>query len=284
MNDRVAPFDDEPAPPASLREAQGFLSGAIQSPSTLGERRDLHDGVRAIAKGSARLPAIGQVDVYREQFWLRHVASLAEDFPTVKHVLGGDGPFATLCERYLAAHPPSDFLMRNLSARMPEFLSADPRYAGDTLLADCARAEWAFIDAYDAADPEPFDPTPLAGAGEEALFAAKLVMQAPLRLIAMEHPAHEFRDAVRAGKAPPRPEPRAVRLAIFRAGEELRCFELEPAAFDVVAALLGGAPLGEACDRAIRAGADESELGAKLGQWFSWWTQWGWLTKIELAG
>lgn len=278
-----SPFDDPIAPPAALLEMQAFLSGAFRSPRALAERPELEARMAAIATGNDRLSPVGQADVYREQFWFRHIASLKEDFPTLRHLLGSDAAFELLCERYLEAHPPRDFLLRDLSADMGRFLSTDARYDTDTLLIDCARVEWAFIDAYDAADAKPFDPSALIGAAEDALFGAKLIMQPALRLVAMQNPAHELRESVRAGVAPERPAPRAVHLAIFRTGEVLRSIELEPAAFAVVQALLAGAPLGEACNRAIEAGADETEVGAKLGQWFQWWTQWGWLERIVLA-
>lgn len=276
-------FDDQPAPPASLLEAQRFLTGAVRSREALGARSDLHDEVRRLATGNARMSPLDQADVYREQYWIRHTASLTEDFPTLKHLVGGDAPFQALCAHYLEAYPPRDFLLRNLSADMPRFLAEDARYAGDPLLAECAAVEWAFLDAFDSADPKPFDASSLAGASEEALMSAKLVMQAPLRLVATEHPIHELREAVRHGDAPPRPSPRRTHLAIFRTGEELRYFELEPAAFEVVRALALGAPLDEACDRAIASGANEAEIGDKLGQWFQWWTQWGWLERVLMT-
>lgn len=277
------PFDDQPTPPASLLEAQRFLLGAVRSREALAARAELHDGVRRIATGNARMTPVDQADVYREQYWIRHTSSLGEDFPTLKHLVGGEAPFQELCERYLEAYPPRDFLLRNLSADMPRFLAEDPRYANDPLLAECATVEWAFLDAFDSADPKPFDAASLAGASEDALMSAKLVMQAPLRLVATEHPIHELREALRNGETPPRPTLRRTHLAIFRTGDELRFFELEPVAFEVVRALVLGVPLDEACERAIAAGANESEIGEKLGQWFQWWTQWGWLERVLIT-
>ncbi|MFO0669659.1 MAG: putative DNA-binding domain-containing protein [Polyangiaceae bacterium] len=271
-----------PEAPASLRDMQTFVVTALQSTSPVAARTDLAATAQAVATGNARMTPAEQVEVYREQFWLRHIASLAEDFPTVKLFIGGAAPFAALSERYLAAHPPQAFRLEELGARMSEFLRADAETAGDSLLADCAAVEYGFIAALSAADPRPFDPTSLAGASEDALMRAKLVMQAPLRLVATEHPVHELRDAVRAGETPPRPPASKTHLAIFRSGIELRYFALEPAAFAVVEALLAGLPLDEACDRAIAGGADEAEIAGKLSQWFQWWTQWGWLERVVL--
>lgn len=271
-----------PIAPESLREMQSFLATAFQSPAPLATRDDLAPGARAVATGNARMSPVDQVDVYREQFWLRHVASLAEDFPTVKYLLGGAPAFEALARRYLAAHPPRTFRLEELGADMAAFLRTDPQTASDPLYADCAAVEYGFIEAVSAADPRPFDAASLAGAGEDALMSATLVMQAPLRLVATQHPVHEFRDAVRGGASPARPEVAPTHLAIFRSGIELRYFALEPAAFAVVEALLAGLPLDQACDRAIASGADEGEIASKLAQWFQWWTQWGWLERVVL--
>lgn len=277
----LPPFGEEPTPPASLLDAQKFLQDAFRSIEPIPARTDLDGRVRELTKPSAKLEPAGRVDVYREQFWLRHRGSLRDDFRTLDHLLGEDG-FAALCERYLTRFPPRDFLLRNLSADMPAFVASEAPWASDGLLADCAKIEWGFIDAYDAADPKPFDPGSLAGASEEALMSARLVMQAPLRLVATSHPVHEFRDAVRHGQNPPRPLPRDTFLVIFRKGDLLQYWELERPAFEVVRALVQGVPLGEACGRAVEAGMPEAEVGEKLGQWFQHWTQWGWLERVEI--
>jgi hypothetical protein len=270
-----------PTAPASLLEVQSFLAGVVRNPRPLGESGELRERLEEISRPNAKLGPVDRVDIYREQFWLRHVHSLKEDFPTLVHLLREDA-FQTLCERYLEAFPPRHFQLRNLSAEMAQFLASDSAYASDPLLADCAKMEWAFIDAVDAADPEPFDATALAGASEEALLSARFVMQAPLRLVETAHSVHEYRDRVRAGEKPTRPEPRSTYLVVFRTGETLRYFELERPAFEVVRALAAGTPLGEACGRAVEAGLPEAEVSAHLGQWFQWWTQWNWMSKVVL--
>ncbi len=276
---------DEPAAPAVLVEVQSFLQGAFRSPRPLAERVDLHEKATAIARPSATLSPTGRVDVYREQFVVRHQTSLRDDFPTLELLLG-PGDFALLCERYLEAYPPRHFMLRNLSEDMAAFLERDPRYASDTLLADCARVEWAFLDAADSADPRAFDPSALAGAPEDAIMGARLVMQRALRLVKMDHPAHELRNAIRSGdgnESKARPAPRPTYLAVFRRGESVHYIELERPAFEVVRALVAGEPLGEACAHAIDAGMSEDDVATKLGEWFQSWTQWGWLEEVVIA-
>ncbi len=280
-----ATFANEPTPPEALVRAEALLSAAIVRPHSLVGAVGT-EPVAALARGSRMLSPIEQVDVYREQFWLRHIASLEEDFPTLVDLLGADG-FRTLGERYLERFPPSHYELRFLSRDMERFLRADERYASDGLLAECARIEWAFIDAYHAADPTPFDATPLATASPDAVLLCRFEMLAALRLVVTEFPVHEFREAVRAeGRtgAVSRPARREVHLAIFRVGDALRSYELEPASHAVLAALKEGLPLGQACERALATGLTEEDVSQKLAPWFAWWTQWGLLAKVVLPG
>jgi len=123
---------------------------------------DASQTAAAHVAGSARMTPLEQLDVYREQFWLRHTKSLRDDFPSVQLLLGGAEAFDRLARDYLAAPPPDHFRLRDLSARMPEFLAAAEPYASDRLLADCARLEWALLEAYDAADAPALDPAAAA--------------------------------------------------------------------------------------------------------------------------
>ncbi|MBK6694902.1 MAG: putative DNA-binding domain-containing protein [Myxococcales bacterium] len=282
--DEADAFPKEPTPPESLLRAQALLAEAIRRPLPLALDADTA-AVSALARGSRTLSPIEQVDVYREQFWLRHIASLKEDFPTLVQLLGGRLPRAR--ERYLERFPPSHHDLRFLSEDMERFVASELPYSNDPLLAECARIEWAFIDAYHAADPTPFDATPLATAAPDAVLLARFELQAPLRLVVTRFATHDFREAVRAeGRAPevPRPAEREVHLAIFRVGDALRSYELEPASHAVLAALKEGLPLGQACERALAMGLTEEDVSQKLAAWFAWWTQWGLLAKVVLPG
>jgi hypothetical protein len=61
---------------------------------------------------NGRQDAIQRVDIYREQFWLRHLESLHEDFPGTSALL--TSTWVDLCTRYLAAHPPRTPSLREL--------------------------------------------------------------------------------------------------------------------------------------------------------------------------
>jgi hypothetical protein len=267
----------------ALSEMQSFFATAIRQPDPVEHQAEARARALELITGNARLSPTAQLEVYREQFWLRHVDALAEDFVTIHHVLGHDG-FTTLVERYLVEHPPTDFSLRDLGAKLPAFVASHAAYREDTLIVDCARLEWAFVDAFDAADTGPLDPASLARVPEDAWPAARLSFHPAMQRVALSHPTHDYRAAVRRGEDPPRPPLSPVWVVVFRGADTLQFIEVEPLAFDLLERLAQGEALGPACEAvAARAeGDDAAELEAKVGGWFQQWAAWGWVSAIDI--
>ena len=74
-----------------------------------------------IAAGNDRLSPAEQIEIYREQFWLRHTSCLLDDFEGLSGILE-QSAWERLVEEYLAAHPPTSFSLRDLGDRMPTFV------------------------------------------------------------------------------------------------------------------------------------------------------------------
>src|SRR5687768_4194712 len=93
----------------------------------LRRRRDLgrDEEARAFALAhlgdNDRLSGVEMLEIYREQFWLRHTASLVEDFPGVGGIIGGQD-WNRLAVEYLLAHQPETFTLRELGAKLPAFI------------------------------------------------------------------------------------------------------------------------------------------------------------------
>ncbi|MEO7109190.1 MAG: DNA-binding domain-containing protein [Polyangiaceae bacterium] len=231
---------------------------------------------QTLATGNARMTPVDQLDVYREQFFLRHIGSLREDFPTLERLLGAK-KFEALCVAYLKAMPPASFALRDASDRMADFVASTAPYSEDRLLADCAKVEWAFIEAFDAADAPPLDPSTIASIDEDAWDRARLVFHPSLRFLDLGHAAQVFRSAVRNGETPARPEAKPIHVATFRSTGSLRWVEVEPAAFALLTALSNGAMLGVAGEEAAKIDAD---VGEKIGGWFQMWSANGWISRV----
>lgn len=263
--------------PHELDRLQAFLSDAFRRPEPLPETLQLLAGCVEHVAGNARLSPAQQADIYRRQFWLRHLDSLREDYPGLQYLLGEE-PFEAFCRAYLIACPPRKPSLRDLGVDIIAFAE---RYAGfdperRAAALEMVRYENAFVEIFDGAEPPPLDANKLAALPEDAWERARIVLHPLLTLFRFEHPVHRLRlEATRAEgplAAPPMPSP--VSLALFRAGEIIRFEELEPLPFALLQALARGEALVPACERLAQsldpAGAEA--LGAQVGAWFQEWT------------
>jgi hypothetical protein len=270
--------------PAELQaEIAGFLR----------RRRDLtqDDEARRFAEahlgGNERLSPVEQLEIYREQFYLRHTASLVEDFPGVGGILR-QAAWDALVWEYLASIPPTSFDLGDLGAGLADF-AATRAWLEERreLVVDMARLEYAHTEVFDAPDALPLDPAKLQAVPEDAWEHARLVPDPGLRLLRLGYPVLELRRVILARNEREDTGPLALppakgglyavhrrRLAIFHD-------ELEPHAFALLTRLACGEPLGVACENAARAlGVPVEALGVKLESWFSDWAARGYVVDV----
>jgi hypothetical protein len=231
--------------------------------------------------GNAKLSAEEQLDVYREQFWLRHLASLREDYVAVEHLLGKDR-FEALVRAYLDEHPPRHFSLQRLGDAMPDFVESASPWSRDPFLCDLVRVEQAFVFLFDAPDARPFDPAMVANVPEDAWPRATIRLSPAFRILHLGSEAHLYRAAARTGDAPAIPERKPTHLAVARGKTSLEYMALGEAQSVLLEKLRAGAPLGEACARTqAELSLDAAAFEADLGGWFQGWTAWGWVVGID---
>src|SRR5262249_33147020 len=68
-------------------------------------------------KPNDRLTSFERLEIYNRQYWWRVLASMTEDFPGLRAVLG-ERRFEDMCRAYLTACPSQSFTLRNLGARL----------------------------------------------------------------------------------------------------------------------------------------------------------------------
>jgi hypothetical protein len=269
-----------------LGDLQRFVTDVVLGGTPLPDRADLAAEVDAMALPSPRgMTPRDRLEVYREGFWARHLASLQEDFPTLIAVLGGNAAFRKLASVYLVAFPPRTWDLQRLGADVPAFVASRTPWSDDPLVHDAARLDWAFMEAFDAPDAPPFDPRVLASAPEDAWPAAHVDFHPSLRPLVLRYAAHELRDAVRRGEPSQRPGPAPTHLVVHRdAACFLHAVPIEAPALALLESLRGGAPLGEACETCARATSqDPLDVGARLGGWFQDWTARGWVSGVRFV-
>lgn len=273
--------------PEQLDALMSFLSGAFRRASPVVEDQAILPGCAARVTGNDRLTPAEQVDIYRRQFWLRHIESLREDYPGLLALLGDDA-FENFATAYLTAHPPRTPSLRELGEDIVAFAegyAAFPEAIRAAALS-MVRYENAFVAIFDGPEPAPLDLAKVQGLPPEAWETARIVLHPLMARLRVDAPVHEIRAAVKAGEAPelpPRNEPACV--VLFR--KDLRIFfeVLDPLAFELLEALARGEALVPACDRiAAQAGPDRAEeLGAQVGTWFQQWTALGWIIDIAVT-
>ncbi len=263
-----------------LAELQLVLADLVRRPEPIADV----DLARRIATGNERLAPIEQLEIYREQFFFRHVDVLRDDFKALERLLGKDA-FTALARAYLAAVPPSSFTLRDLGRGMVTFSKTVAPWSEDPLLAEIAMVEWAFVEAFDGPDASPFDPASVAGIPEEEWPNARLVLDPSLQRLALGHPAHDYRiDARKDGPAPPRPAPRPCYVVIGRGPTALTAWDVEREAYALLDELASGVALGDACERAASAsGIALAAFQQKIAAWFSEWTARGWIRRVKFT-
>jgi hypothetical protein len=269
-----------------LTALQRMVTDAVRLPSPLGKGEALASAMAEFVAPSARgMHALERVEVYREQFWLRHLPSLEDDYPTLGWALGSEA-FRTLATEYLQAHPPRTWNLQELGADLPGYVARHGLWRGDAIACDAAKLDWSFMEAFDAPDAPPFDARVLTSVPEAAWPGACLAFHPSLRTLVLEHPLHNVRDALKRKHPCERPAAQSTRIVVWRDGACLtRAAPLEPAAFELLTALERGAPLGEACEALARSHpeADSSDLGPRVGAWFQEWTASGWLSALRFG-
>jgi hypothetical protein len=240
--------------------------------------------VESLVTPSARgMRPVDRLEVYREQFWLRHLPNLRDDYPTVVWALGHEA-FEGLCVEYLRAHPPRTWDLQKLGANLPAYAASHPPWQGDGLACDAARLDWAFMEAYSTPDAGPFDPSVLSSAPEDAWPHVRIGLHPSVRALVLEFPVHRVRAALKDGQAPERPCAGPTRIVVWRdARWTVRDASVDPFAFALLNELARGVPLGEACERVASSEsrlADTVSMAHRVGECFQEWTAIGWVTSV----
>lgn len=254
-----------------LAMLQAALGRALRSKAPIADE----PAHRAFAKTEVRSGILGagdaHLEVYREQFGLRHVGSLLEDFPAVTAMLGEESMKALLAD-YLEAHPPTHYSLLYAGHALGDFLAAREAGPATYFLADLAAFEYALVATSECADAEALSMEAVAAVPEEAWPTIGLVFHPTFRLHAFAFPVHEIRRAVDLGKPPsPGHEPAEAQTYLALARDAHRAptyLAIDPDQFAALEALVGGAPLGQIQDE-------------RLAGWFEQWIAWTWVVGLR---
>lgn len=266
-----------------LSELQVAMARALRHGRSLALDPSWRAFAEAHFSGSARLSPVEQLEIYREQFWLRHTSSLVEDFPGLCGILG-QADWERLSEEYLRTIAPESYTLRNLGLRLPEVVERADWLPHRALCLDMVRLELAYIEVFDAEDSVPLAAERLAGISEEALGSAHLVIAPATRLLSLDYRVADLRRLLRAEGDEPVAIPGTSphHLVVYRRDRRLWDMPLSDTAFALLSALAAGATLGVAAERAASSPAAEQELAENIGAWLGEWTTKGLICDVTL--
>jgi hypothetical protein len=268
---------------AELGTLQQWLQAVVTHPDGVGRgiasatARRLIPGAAAdpaaVVLPSKSLDALDRLGIYAHMYWARLLEILEEEYPTTRRVLG-EAAFERAGRRFLHLHPSTHRTLSLLSAGFPAFLArhlpAGPRKA---FAVDVARIERAMEDVFDAPQAEPLGAADFAAIGGEQWHRVGLALVPAARLLGLTHPANDYMNALRAGRRPRIPRPRASWVIVYRRDYRLHRQSLTREQYRLLAALAAGRPLAEAVGAALAGqGDDAARLAAQVGGWFRQWS------------
>jgi hypothetical protein len=196
-------------------------------------------------------PDAARFAVYRNNVFVGLTRVLGRRFPVTERLVGADF-FRGMARAYVEDHKPASPLLFAYGDDFPDFIAGFPPAAGLPYLADVARLEAGWTDAYYAADAAPLDPAALAGLTPDVLATAQMVPHPATRLVRSQYPVGSIWAAHQGDVLAPPPAWRPETVLVTRPEIAVRVHVLPPSHPGFVAALLAGMPLIRAAEAAAR--------------------------------
>lgn len=195
-------------------------------------------------------------DVYRNNVTVSLIDALAAIYPAVQRITGTDF-FRAMARFHVRESPPTSPLLFEYGRGFPDFIAGYEHAQMMPWLADVARIERAWLDAYHARDAAPLAPAQLAAIAPERLAD----------LVFMPHPATQIvrsgfsavtifaanRDSAPVGRIDASTPEDAL---ITRPGFDVIVRHLPPGGAVFATCLTEGRPLGDAAASALNTSSD----------------------------
>jgi hypothetical protein len=135
-----------------------------------------------VVAGPRSKAAVKRYNVYRNNVTVSLINALAAAFPATLRITGVDF-FRAMARFHVRATPPTSPLLFDYGRDFPDFIERYEYAQSVPWLADVARIERAWLDAYHAADVQPLMPHELAAIPSEQLLNSVLEPHPATRII-----------------------------------------------------------------------------------------------------
>jgi hypothetical protein len=142
----------------------------------------------AAVTGPNKKAAVKRYNVYRNNVTVSLIDALAAIFPATQRIAGVEF-FRAMARFHVRATPPTSPLLFEYGRDFPGFIERYEYAQSVPWLADVARIERAWLDAYHAADQETLGPQALASIPPERLPDVRFVSHPAARIVCSEFPA-----------------------------------------------------------------------------------------------
>lgn len=278
-----------PATGAPLSEVQEWMALLLRHGRSLRKSEEMGVACARHFSGNDRLSPSEQVDIYRQQFWLRHTSTLIEDFPGLSGLLGQKA-WENFVEGYLMTRGYDVFALKNLGQGLAEHLaSLGEEFFSEfgverQLLFEMAELEWAYLKAFDLGDDAPLSAEKLAQIPPTAWAGARFVLSPTVSLLRFQYPVADLRRKIRLtpdAVLGPSAEKAPHNLIVYRRERTLWDKRVSSAAFLLLLEFSKGTALVPACEAVIQRDPDaEKVLEEQLMEWFTLWGRLGWIVDV----
>jgi hypothetical protein len=200
--------------------------------------------------------AVKRYSVYRNNVTVSLIDALAAIFPATQRITGVEF-FRAMARFHVRATPPRSPLLFEYGHEFPEFIEHYDHARPMPYLADTARIERAWLDAYHAVDMLPLPAQNLAVIPPELLADVVFVPHPATRIVRSRFPALSIFIANRGGGPVERIESFVPEDALItRLDQEVTVRRLPPGGAEFLMQLLTGHPLGDAAALALETSPD----------------------------
>jgi hypothetical protein len=254
---------EKPMPPVECREGN-FMGEPSYAAVFACALLDPNLATPTTVAGPKSKAADKRYNVYRNNVTVSLINALAAAFPATQHITGADF-FRAMARFYVRATPPLSPLLFEYGRDFPDFIERYEYAQSVPWLADVARIERAWLDAYHAADAQPLMPRALASIPPERLADTVLKPHPATQVVRSRYPAVTIFTANRGDGAASRVdvfEPEDALLT--RPALEVEARRLPPGGATFLTRLITGESLGAAASASL-SDSPSFDLAANIG-------------------